>query len=63
MKKHIMHSAPFIAKYTCHECNQVEHLKYDCPFKYKSLKCIWVPKGTTTNNTGSKLVWEAKISS
>ena len=62
-KKPIMHSVPFNIKYTCHACNQVGHLKYDYPFKHKSYKCIWVPKGTMTNNTGHKLVWVPKVSS
>ena len=34
-KKSIMHHVSFNAKYTCHACNQVGHLKYDCRFKRK----------------------------
>ena len=65
-KKPTMHHVFFNAKYTCHACNQVGHLKYDCPFKRKtlsSIKYIWVPKGTIANNYGPKLVWVPKFSS
>ena len=61
--KPVMHHVSYNAKYTCHACNQVGHLKYDCPFKRKSLKCIWVLKGTVANNVGPKFIWVPKFSS
>ena len=51
-------------KIVCHYCNQHGHMKYRCPMKinaYYGVTCVWVPKGTITNNQGLKKVWVPKI--
>ena len=62
-KKSFIHVRSSIDKIIQHECNQAGRLKFNYPNKHKSLKYIWVPKGTMTNYVGPKLVWVPKISS
>ena len=47
-KKPFMHARSIVNKNICHACNQADHLEFNCPIKHKSLKYIWVPKGTMT---------------
>ena len=39
-KNSVMHYIPYNARYTCHACNQIGHLKYDCPLKRNGLPSI-----------------------
>ena len=43
------------AKSTCHHCNKLGHVSFDCFAKYNPKKFIWVVK-QQTNNAGSN-VW------
>ena len=60
-KKSLMHAKSSIDKIICYAYNKVGHLKFNCSTKHKSLKYIWVPKGTMTNYVGPKQVWVPKI--
>ena len=43
------------AKSTCHHCNKLGHVSFDCFARYNPKKFIWVVK-QQTNNAGSN-VW------
>ena len=52
-----MKSTPSNNQIVCHFCNQNGHMKSRCLLErnaYYGMKCIWVPKGITTNSQGSK---------
>ena len=43
-KRSLMHARSSVDKVICLACNQAGHLKFNCPIRHKSLKCIWVQK-------------------